>query len=465
MLLRDTNPSDFRVPTTPRRAIAADDAKAKADRAGEEALRRRDERDTGLALSHERARARAELLQLFADEERPANGFVARADDALKRYKSSPDALRGEDLKALERDVRGHAIRLEAMARARDRVVQVGKTLDTLIEATHTAPQNFAAHAEAARETIDRLRLPEKAAAAFRARLPEIAETALLALIDRDPDHAATLLKSSEGPASAEYGLDRATRRVLAKHAAAAAEERKHTHATAANVEAMRAHADAADAIAATERGDGDETGLFAWLARSETLGPAATRALRRQSKAAAKTVARRKATVAAVRDRLARGEPMGDLDEEGIDGAYAALHPVARVGNEGRDRADVAFAAAAGTLPAPVVRRIVADMKSGDAARAMRAATFVVALEEKDAGLVARLPKTVVREAHQLAAAGRAGFSDTDAANALSTAADVDVPDRDRRTQEFDRTVDGAALARAIEHAFAVKAEGIADA
>lgn len=462
MLLRDTSLSDFRVPTTQHRPIAADDAKAKAERAGEEALRRRDARDANLALAHERARARAELFKMFADEERPANGFVARADEALKTYKSASGALRGEDLKLLERDVRGHALRLEAMARARDRVLQAGKTLDTLIAATRAAPQNFEAHAEAARSTVDGLKLPAKVTDAFRARLPEIPEAALTALIERDPQHAGHLLKSREGPASPAFGLDRATRRILAKHAEAAVAQGKHRRTNDADIAALRAHADAANAIAAAEHGEGDESGLTAWLAQSDVIGDAAARDLLRKSKAAAKTVARRKAAVSAARERLARGETLADTDDEGIDGVYAGLQ---RGAPESREHADMAFAEVAGKLPATLVRRIAADLKSADAPRAERVAQLVVALEAKNAKLVARLPRSLIVEAHRLAAATKAGFTGADALRHLQEAADTPRAERTRRSQEFDRTVDGAALARAIEQAFAVEADGIADA
>lgn len=450
MLLRDTIPSDFRVPTAPRRVIAA-------DHAGEEAVRRRDERDAALSLAHERARARGELLAMFADEERPAQGFIARADEAFKRYKSAPGALRGDELKTLERDVRGHALRLEAMARARDRVLQAGKTLDTLIDATRKAPQNFAVHAQAARGTIDGLKLPAKAADAFRARLPEIPEAALTALIERDPEHAATLLKSREGPASAAVGLDRTTRRILAKHAAAAIAQAGHGNANRADVAAMRAHADAANAIAAAERGEGDEAGLTAWLAHADVIGTAAARDLRAKSKAAAATVARRKAAVTAARERLARGETLADTDDEGVDGLYAELA-------HGEDR-DRAFAQAVGKLPAALVRRIAQGLKSGDPSRATQAAQFVVALEEKSETLVARLPASLRADAHRIAAAATAGFAGADAMRHLQEATNLPREERTRRAQAFERTIDGRALARAIEQTFAVKVAGIADA
>lgn len=457
MLLRDTNPSDFRVPTKPGRTIAVDDAKAKAARAGDEALQRRDERDAGLALAHERARARAELFKLFADEERPAKGFVAQADDALRRYKANAGALRGDDLKTLERDVRGQALRLEATARARERVLQAGRTIDTLIAATRTAPQNFAAHAETARSTVDGLKLPAKVADAFRARQSEIPEAAIAALIERDPIHAAQLLKSREGPASAEHGLDRATRRMLTKQAEAAAAQAEHRAASDANVAALRAHADAASAIDAAERGEGDEAGLTAWLAQSDVLGEAAVRDLRRKSKGAATTVARRKAAVTAAREALARGE--APADDDGLDGVYASLPS-----SSDREGADMAFVEAAGTLPAALVRRIAADLKSADPARALNAAQLVVALEQKDMRFVARLPASLRTDAHHLSAAAASGITAADARRHLQDAAGRAPADRNRQAEAFDRTIDGAALVRAIEQTFAVTAAGIAD-
>jgi len=421
MLLRDTNPSDFRVPTMPR-ASAIDGEKAKADRAAEDALRRRNERDTRLSAAHERARARTQMLKMFAEEGQESAGLVARADAALKAYKGSPGALKGDDFAALVRDVRGQALSLEAMARARERIVQTGKTLDTLIEATRAAPENFEAHVGAAREAIEGQKLPAKVEAAVRARLSEIPEAALAALIERDPAHAADLIKTREGPADAAFGLDRATLRVLGRHAAAAIDETEATHANSANVAAMRAHADAANAIEAAARGEGDEAGLTAWLAQAETIGPKATRTLRRQSKAAAKVVAQRNAAAAALREKRARGEDLADATDD----------------------------------------TIAADLKSGDATRALRAAERIVALEAK--GLVARLPKSLVAEAHILATATRAGFTPTDALQHLRDAADVSATDRARRTNDFDRTANGEALARAIEQAFAIQIAGIAD-
>jgi hypothetical protein len=456
MLLRDTNPSDFRVPAKPGRTIAADDAKAKGERAGDEALHRRDERDAGLALAHERARVRAELFKMFAEEERPAGGLVARADQALKAYKSKSGALRGEDLKALERDVRGHALRLEATARARDRVQQAGKTLDVLIAATRTAPQNFAAHAETARSTVESLKLPAKVAEAFRARLSEIPEAAIAALIERDPAQAAQLLKSREGPARAEHGLDRATRKLLTKQAEAAAAQAEHGAANDANVRGLRAHADAANAIDAAGRGEGDEAGLTAWLAGSDAIGEVAMRDLRRKSKAAAKTVAKRKAAIAAAREALARGEP--PADDEGLDGVYASLPP-----RPDREGTDAAFVEAAGKLPAALVRRIAADLKSADPDRALNAAQLVVALEEKSERLVARLPASLRSEAHRLSAAAAAGLTAADARRHLHEAADRPSTERDRYAEIFDRTIDGATLVRAIEQVFAITAVGIA--
>ncbi|MFM9863665.1 MAG: hypothetical protein ACKVRO_08660 [Micropepsaceae bacterium] len=457
MLLRDTNTSDFRVPLGPRRPIAADDANAKADRQARSALRRRDERDTRLASAHERARARTQLLKMFAQDGQKSVGLVARADEALKAYRASPDALTGDDFDALSRDVRGQAMRLEAPARARERVVQLGKTLDTLIEATRAAPQNFAAHADAAREAIEQLKLPAKAAAAMRARVTDIPEAALAALIERDPQHAADLIKTHEGPADAAHGLDRATLRVLGKQAATAMEEAGAERANSANIAAMRAHADAANAIEAAARGEGDEAGLTAWLAQAETIEAAATRTLRRQSKAAAKTVADRKTAAAAIREKLARGQDIGDANDEAVDHAYAG-HGAADKGG-GR-----AFAQAAGRMPAPLVRSIAADLKSGDPTRAQRAAELVVELEQKDEKLVTRLPPALCAEAHNLATAAKAGFNATDAALHLRDAPDLNPTDRNRRTASFDRTIDGAALARAVEQTFAVRVAGIAD-
>ncbi|NOT42576.1 MAG: hypothetical protein HOP13_19035, partial [Alphaproteobacteria bacterium] len=160
MLLRDTNASDFRVPTAPRPQIAIDSANAKADRIAADALNRRDERDARLAAAHERARARLHFVKTFADEGQQSKGLVARMDEALKTYKSSAGALDGEAFAALAREVRAEALRIEAMAHARDRVLQTGKTLDRLIEATGAAPQNFEAHAEAAREAVEGQQLP-----------------------------------------------------------------------------------------------------------------------------------------------------------------------------------------------------------------------------------------------------------------------------------------------------------------
>lgn len=415
MLLRDTNPSDFRVPTAPGRTIASDPA-------AEDALRRRNERDAQLALAHERARARTQMLKMFAEEGQESAGLVARTDAALKAYKASPGALKGDDFAALARDVRGQALSVEAMARARGRVVQTGKTLDTLIEATRAAPENFEAHTNAAREAIDGQKLPAKIEAAFRARLAEIPEAALGALIERDPAYAAELIKRREGPADATFGLDRATLRMLAKQAAAAIDQAQAERAKGANVAAMRAHADAAIAIEAAERGEGDEAGLTAWLAQAETIGPKATRTLRRQSKAAAKVVAERNAAAAALREKRARGEDLTDTADD----------------------------------------TIAADLRSGDAERVMRAAERIVALEVK--GRVARLPKTLIAEAHTLTAATNAGFTPTDALQHLRAAADLTPTDRTRRTTAFDRTVGGEAIANAIEQAFAIHIAGIAD-
>lgn len=377
MLLRDTNTSDFRVPTTPQQTIAP-------HAAGDDALRRRNERDARLTVAHERARARVEMLKMFGEDGQQSAGLVARADTALKAYKASPGALKGDDFAALARDVRAQALQLEAMARARERVVQTGKTLDTLIEATRTAPENFEAHAEAAREAIDGQKLPAKVEAALRARLSEIPEAALAALIERDPAHAADLIKTRKGPADATFGLDRATLRVLGKQAASAIDEADATRESATNVVAMRAHADAANAIASAESGEGDEAGLTAWLAQTETIGPNATRALRRQSKAAAKTVASRKAAVAAMREKLARGEDIPDANEDTTNPVYAA--------------------------------------------------------------------------------ATKAGLAPADAAQYLRDAPDLSPTDRDRRTSDFARTVDGKDLARAIEQTFNIHIAGIGE-
>ncbi len=362
------------------------------------------------------------MLKMFAEEGQESAGLVARADAALKAYKASPGALKGDDFAALARDVRGQALSLEAMARARGRVVQTGKTLDTLIEATRAAPENFEAHTNAAREAIDGQKLPAKIEAAFRARLAEIPEAALGALIERDPAHAVDLIKTREGPAAATFGLDRATLRMLGKQAAAAIDQAEATHANNTNVEAMSAHADAANAIDAAARGEGDEAGLTAWLAQAETIGPKATRTLRRQSKAAAKVVAQRNAAAAAVREKRARGEDLADTADD----------------------------------------TIAADMKSGDAERALRAAERIVALEAK--GLVARLPKTLIADAHTLTAATNAGFTPTDALQHLRAAADLTPTDRTHRTNTFDRTANGEAIAHAIERTFAITITGIAD-
>lgn len=450
MLLRDTNPADFRVPETARRQPATP-----ANLAGEQALHRRRERDTALATAHERARTRAELFRM--SDEPASSGLVKRADEALKKYRSSPNAMKGDDFAALARDMRAEALRREAMARAQSRVVETGKTIDTLIEATRAAPRNFAANAEAAREAIDRVRLPAKIAAAFRDRIAEIPEAALAEWIERDPDYAAELIKRREGPADAEHGLDRATLRLLGKQAAAAIDQQEAAAANAATIAALRTHADAADAIDAAASGEGDESGLTAWLGDAETIGPRATRTLRKRSKAAAKTVADRKAAAADLRAKLARGEDVRDANDDAVDRAYAD----AAIAD---DAGEQAFTEAVGRLPAPVVRRIAADLRAGDPTRALRAAELVVALEQKNGELVARLPKSLIAEAHDLAAASTAGLTAADAARYLREAADLGQSDRDRRAQDFDHTINGAALVQAIEQTFAIAAKGIAD-
>lgn len=377
MLLLDTNPSDFRVPTVPQQT-------RKPHAVPDDPLRRRNERDARLTAAHERARARVEMLKMFAQDDQQSAGLVKRTEAALKTYKASTGALKGDDFAALARDVRAQALEREAMARARARVVQTGKTLDTLIEAARQAPENVEAHAGAAREAIEVQKLPAKVEAALRARLSEIPEAALSTLIERDPAHAAKLIKRREGPADATFGLDRATLRVLSKQAAGAIDEAEAAQADAVNVAALRAHADAANAIAAAQSGEGDEAGLTAWLAEADTIGPNATRKLRRESKAAAKTVAARKAAVAAAREKLARAEDIADADDDTIDPAFAA--------------------------------------------------------------------------------ATKAGFAPADAAQYLRDAPDLSPTDRDRRMTDFDRTVGGKDLARAIEQTFNIRITGIGD-
>ena len=451
MLLRDMQLSDFRVPRTARHQIAPDTESSKRDQANEEALRRRDQLRAGLATAHERARARAAFATLFA-EDGGAEGAVARSAAALKKYKAEPGALTGNEFGALEQDVRTEALRIEALAKARDRVLQVGRNLDTLIEATRATPGNFAAHAEAARETITRAKLPDKIAKAFRARLAEIPEAALVAQIEQDPPQAISLIEQREGPANPKFGIDNASLRVLAKQASAALAEREREKRAGESAIALRARVDAADEIAAAKRGEANGLTLSSWLTNAEAIGPAGTRALRRESKDVAKVIERRTAVAAYARARVARGK---ETDAEGVDELFAEYD------GPGVDDA-LAIAEVAGALPKSLQRQIEADMKSEDAGRVAQASALIVKLEAKSPALISRLAASVRNDAHTVVAAIEAGFGPTDALRHLREAADIETSDSRRRIQSFDQAVDGGTVAAAVEHTFAIRAAGI---
>jgi hypothetical protein len=459
MLLRDRPDAGFRVPVVSRARIVPDDAAAKVDAKLSDALARRDERDRRMAVSVERARADARFAKAMGAAE---PGFVAQIDADLSAYKREPGALAGGDFEALRASVRGRAMRAEAAARSRERILRLGRVFDALVAAARATPATFAAHYETATRTVDALGLQPKVQAAFRARLPEIATAALSAIAAMEPERAAELIRHREGPAAASYGIPRAALRVLAKQSDAALDGARFAQEQRAAADATRAFADAEAAIAAAARDEGPETALASWRAEAATIGAAGVRELRRQSDAAAKALARKTAGAATVRELLAQGQTLDPVDQahvEGVDRVYAAFAATEPpLNTQARNTADVAFARAVRIVPLPVVRRLTGNLRGDDKGAAAAAAHAIAALEATDAALTKRFDWATLGEARRIAAATQAGFAGADAVAQLRAAADVPVGERARRRTTFDREVTGAAIARALERAFGIR-------
>ncbi len=402
-----------------------------------------------------RAPTHAYFAKRIADAEgagEAGEGFAKRIASELRAYKA---VLPGEGFDALRLSIGDRALRAEANARARDRILRVGQTIDMFVAAAKAAPENFATHFESAEEALGRLQLPAKAMMLFRQRLADIPAAALGALVERAPSVAVDLIKRREGPAAARFGVSRTARRLIAKQAEATQQNADLQTSQTNALAAARAHTDANAAITAAERGEAPETALTAWLPQASTIGDRGARELRKRSAAAAKAIARRKDATARARERLARGEPLDDA--EGADGAYTELP-------DARDDDAVAFVKTGRLVPRALARATAARLRSDDLDAAAAAARMVAAFVRDDESLVAAIDPDTVREALTIDAALSAGLPAAEAVRRVRDAADVPPRERSRRAGDFERAANGGDIARLLERLFGASVGGIED-
>ena len=145
--------SQLVVPIVARPPIErADPLRDKFDAVTSGALAKREERDGRVTAGLEHAQARLYFLNMFREAEEAGedgHGFVKHVDEAFKKYKNGRQgetdnpharaAMKG-GFDALHQELRGKALRTEAKARLRARIVTVGKSIDDLVAAATSLP-------------------------------------------------------------------------------------------------------------------------------------------------------------------------------------------------------------------------------------------------------------------------------------------------------------------------------------
>ncbi|MCE9523120.1 MAG: hypothetical protein K8S25_11905 [Alphaproteobacteria bacterium] len=476
--------SQLVVPVVARPLIErADPVRDKLDAVTSEALAKREERDGHATAGLERAQARLHFLNMFREAQESggdSHGFVKRVDDEFKKYKNerrgqidnphARESLKG-GFDALHQELRGKALRTEAKARLRERIVVVGKSIDDLVAAATSLPMNFASHYEAGRNGIERLGLPPKIAEAFGRRLVEIPQAALKALATQDPQAALEMVKRRSGAADPKYGLERNVVRVIGKQAEAEHRYRgsEKTSAEAAGV--TRTIVDGKLAIGAAKRGEVSPSALAGWMAQRDKIGKGAARELTRDSGEAMRAIERKVKTSAMARNVLARGKKIDRTDADQVEGfnnhfEQASVGTSAQAGGADAtlDQQSLQMARLAGVMPKKLADSIVARFKSDDARSTAEAAHLISELEHDDPELTKGLDTDVLRQAHSIISAAEGGIDWVEAARMVREIVDLPRSERERREQEFARIVNGGEVSKIIEDAFGVKIAGMAE-
>jgi hypothetical protein len=468
MLLRGSqDQTGFTVPVVKRRSIEkADPSRDKLERITGEAVAKREATDARVSATFETARSRAQLLEMLSEAEQNGDvgeGFAVRFARDLKKAKderlsraANPEALGllKDGAEDLDRDLHHRALRAEAGARTRERIVRIGRMIDDLVAAAQAAPRSFEIHHATAREAISGLNLPSKVVAAFRARLPEIPRAALRALAQKEPDVALDLIKRRKGPAHPKFGVEPSVAQMIAKQARAKLDEDDGTQAIDEGVNALRALADREEAVAAYGRGEAGAEALS--LRGLDGVGAPHLRRLRQDGHAVRQRRRGQERASANVRKRFAQGLKLDaddDAQVEGLDLVYAR-----DATSTSGEASDVGFAAAAGMLPKGLIKKIGDLVLSDDDERVAAGAKLVQAIEGIDAALTKRLDPHILDEAHEIIDIVEAGIDWIEAARLARERVDVSASERERRAQQFAQQFDPEWVTRTLEDALELK-------
>lgn len=472
MLLRGSQThAGFTVPVVKRRLVEkADPLREKLDRITTAALEKRNDMDARLSVVRESGRSRLSLIEKLAEAaERgeTGKGFAKRFEAELKKAKAgrlaeaaNPQAL--ETLKAqsddLDREFQLRALKTEANTRARERIETIGKAFDDLVTAASANPQRFEALHETARSALERMALPPKASAAFRARLPEIPRAALLAYVERDPAQALDFVQRRKGPARAKFGIEQDVLRLIGKQAKAKLDEDEGAPVMEKGVQATRMLVDRQGALEAVKRGEGSVEALS--LEGLGEAGGAHARELVRDIRGARREERRRQKSAALVRSRLVAGQKLDAHNEahaEGLDGLYA--QEVERRGAQDGDdeeaiRRDVGLSLSASLLPKRLVKAINEMVLGDDDARVIVGVKMIASLERADEALTRSLDREAVAEAHEVLDIVRSGVDWREAVRLARESTDADPAQRHVRDEAFVRQAAASDLPQAIAEA-----------
>lgn len=475
MLLRGSQThAGFTVPVVKRRLVEkADPLRERLDRITSSALEKRNDMDARLSVARESGRSRLSLIEKLneaGERGETGKGFAKRFEAELKKAKAerlaeaaNPRAL--ETLKAqsddLDREFQLRALKTEANTRARERIETIGKAFDDLVAAASANPQRFEALHESARSALVRMALPSKAAAAFRARLPEIPRAALLAFVERDPAQALDFVQRRKGPARAKFGVEQDVLRLIGKQAKAKLDEDEGAPVMEKGVQATRMLVDRRGALEALQRGEGSVEALS--LEGLGDAGGAHARELVRDIRGARRDERRRQKLATLVRSRLVTGQkldPDSEAHGEGLDLFYAQEAQQRGAPGSEDDEAierDVGLSVRAGLLPKTLVKTINEMVLGDDDGRVIVGVKMIEALERADEALTRPLRREALAEAHEILDIVRSGVDWREAVRLARESTDADPAQRHVRDEAFARQAAAFDLPKAIAEALGV--------
>jgi hypothetical protein len=197
-------------------------------------------------------------------------------------------------------------------------------------------------------------------------------------------------------------------------------------------------------------------------------VGASHLRQLRRDGQTVRQQRRRQEKAAAGVRKRLAQGLKLDtddDTQAEGLDLVYAR-DITAKASEKGDDdgRGDVAFAAAAGSLPKGLVKKIGELVLSDEAARVVAGAKLIEALERVDPALTKRIEPHVLAEAHEIIDIVESDIDWSEAVRLARESIDVAAGEREQRSQRFAEQSDPGWVGRTLDETLGVKIGGVKD-